>query len=371
MFTVQRNRITCINGSEFVFYGLARNTEEVKGLEGIDICYIEEAQYITKDMFDLLAPTIRKEGSEIWIAFNPHAYYDFIYQKFVVNPPSNARVRKINYLENPYLSKTLLDDVELYKSDPDFNNVYLGEVKDSSANSIIKLEWLKASIDSFSFLQIERNNKNYLGFDVADDGADLNAYALNLGGELTALAEWHGEENEMDKSVARIVHVAKPHQAVIVYDAIGIGAGVGSFLKLHRLKQECNQFYKFIASGKVENPNSKYQQLGKATQVKNSEAFLNLKAQKWQQFSDKLKITYNAVINGYSYDSRNIISISSEIKQKLLDSLFQELTSPNRELQNEKTMKVESKKSLAKRGIPSHNLADGVIMAFSQKRSVF
>jgi hypothetical protein len=77
----------------------------------------------------MLDPTIRKPGSEIWIEFNTQYEDDFVFQRFVVNPPDNAIVEKVNYYDNPWTSKVILDQVERdqREKDPDFANKWLGE----------------------------------------------------------------------------------------------------------------------------------------------------------------------------------------------------------------------------------------------------
>lgn len=111
--------------------------------------------------------------------------------------------------------------------------------------------------------------------------------------------------------------------------------------------------------------------MGLATEIPNQEAFANLKAQKWIEFADKLKITYNAVTYGDEYNLKDIVSFSLEIKDDMLTKAFRELSAPDRELKAEKQIKVESKIDLKKRGIPSPNIADAIIMAFSIKGTVF
>jgi len=375
-FNIQKNKITCVNGSEFLFYGLARNTAEIKGLENIDIAYIEEAQYITKEMMRLLAPTVRKQGSEIWVAFNPLGYYDYAYQEFVLNAKESYRVRKINYTENPFISDTLLEEIEELKSDEDFEHIYLGEPKRDSDNSIFKREWLDACIDAFEKLGISKPNDNaVIGYDVADSGTDTNAICLNIGNELQRVEEWHGKENELDISTNKALSFFPSHvpysKRSIIYDSIGVGAGVGVFLREARNKQQIKNFFAFVASGKVENPKRKYQILGSMTEISNEDYFANRKAQAWIELADRAKATYNAVIHGKPIDPKEVISFSSKINKTKLDNLFQQLTTPNKEEQQERKIKVESKKDLAKRGIPSPNLADACIMSFVKKRLAF
>ena len=116
------------NGSEFVFYGIERNIDEIKSIEGVDILYIEEAHNLTKEQWDILKPSIRKEGSEIWISFNPKLATDFVYQRFVVNPPKNSQVRLINYVDNPFLSDTAQADIDemMEENQEVHDHIYLG-----------------------------------------------------------------------------------------------------------------------------------------------------------------------------------------------------------------------------------------------------
>ena len=85
-YEVQQKRITGKNGTEFIFEGLKNNVTKIKSLEGVDYCWCEEAESISDHSWDILIPTIRKPGSEIWISFNPADELDPTYQRFVVKP---------------------------------------------------------------------------------------------------------------------------------------------------------------------------------------------------------------------------------------------------------------------------------------------
>jgi phage terminase large subunit len=104
------------NGSEFNFVGLKNNVANVKSYEGVDICWVEEAQTVSRLSWNTLIPTIRKEGSEIWITFNPELDTDETYQRFVVSPPEGAIVQKINWSDNPWFPETLKQEKDALKS---------------------------------------------------------------------------------------------------------------------------------------------------------------------------------------------------------------------------------------------------------------
>jgi phage terminase large subunit len=107
-FTVQNNYILGANGSQIAFHGLSGQTAtSIKSFEGITICWVEEAQTISKRSWDLLEPTIRAPGSEIWVSFNPDMDTDETYKRFVTNPPADALVTQINWDDNPWRSQVL------------------------------------------------------------------------------------------------------------------------------------------------------------------------------------------------------------------------------------------------------------------------
>lgn len=107
-YDVLQHEIRGRNGTEIVFSGLSTQTREsIKSFEGLDIGFIEEAQTVSKRSWDILEPTIRKPGSELWAAFNPDMDTDFMWTQFVVNPPPDAMVVTINWNDNPWRSQVL------------------------------------------------------------------------------------------------------------------------------------------------------------------------------------------------------------------------------------------------------------------------
>ena len=128
-FEITRDAIRCYNGSEFIFKGLQSQTTEIKSIEGIDYCWVEEAQSVSEDSWSILIPTIRKEGSEIWVTFNPDRQEDATYQRFVVNPPPDAIVQLINYNDNPWFTDVLRREMEYDKSVDygKYEHVWLGK----------------------------------------------------------------------------------------------------------------------------------------------------------------------------------------------------------------------------------------------------
>lgn len=75
-YEITQASIRAKNGTEFAFVGLKNNIANVKSYEGVDICWVEEAQTVSRLSWNVLIPTIRKEGSEIWVSFNPEIEHD-------------------------------------------------------------------------------------------------------------------------------------------------------------------------------------------------------------------------------------------------------------------------------------------------------
>ncbi|MFY9839239.1 MAG: PBSX family phage terminase large subunit [Xanthobacteraceae bacterium] len=127
-FEVGDTFIRHVNGSEFIHAGLRQNVAKVRSLEGVDICWCEEAATILRSSWEVLIPTIRKDGSEIWISFNPELETDATYTRFVMKPPANAVVRHVTWKDNPWFPDVLRREMEDLKArDPDaYAHVYGG-----------------------------------------------------------------------------------------------------------------------------------------------------------------------------------------------------------------------------------------------------
>ncbi len=146
-YEVLNTEIRGQNGTQFSFEGLKHNIMNIKSHEGADIVWVEEANTVSKASWDVLIPTIRKEGSEIWISFNPELEDDETYERFVIDPPENAIVRKINWSDNPWFPDVLrMEKDSLKEKDPAaYENVWEGNCVPAVAGAVFYDEMLKAS----------------------------------------------------------------------------------------------------------------------------------------------------------------------------------------------------------------------------------
>ena len=107
-YSVTDTEIRGKNGSLFIFAGLRhQDIGKVKSLEGVDICWVEEGQVVSEKSWGVLVPTIRKERSEIWCSFNPELDSDPTYVRFVVKPPHDSVVEKVNWSDNRFFPDVL------------------------------------------------------------------------------------------------------------------------------------------------------------------------------------------------------------------------------------------------------------------------
>ena len=157
-YTILRDEIRGLNGTMFAFEGLhGRSVDSLKSFEGADICWVEEANTVLKRSWEVLIPTIRKDGSEIWVSFNPELDTDETFKRFVKTPPPNSVVRKVTYRDNPWFPKVLQMEMEHLKL-TDFDSylnvweghcrqtldgaIYANEIRTATAeNRITKVPW--------------------------------------------------------------------------------------------------------------------------------------------------------------------------------------------------------------------------------------
>lgn len=362
-------------GSEFLFYGLWRHIDEIKSLEGIDVCWIEEAQGLTKEQWEILEPTLRGDASQFWIIFNPKLVTDFVYRTFVTGTPSsriNGEIygvvgdtikRRINYDENPFLTKTMLRVIAKKKqTDPEgFVNIYGGEPIEDDDQVIIKRSWVRAAIDAHKKLGIKPTGRRRIGFDVADSGEDKNALVEAYGILTVGVEEWAAGEDQLLKSATRVHARARQVGAEIDYDSIGVGAFAGGhFQALNQSEGTSIEYRKFNASGEVLNKGQRID-VNDDNSPLNEDFYCNLKAQAWWEVATRFRNTFNAVERQMTFPEEELIAISSDCDH--LEDLIDELSTPRKDVDTRGKSKVESKKDLEKREIASPNKADAFIMA--------
>lgn len=137
------------NGTEFLFKGLRHNITEIKGFEGVDLVWVEEAENISEMSWELLIPTIRKEGSEIWIILNPRNATDPTYQRFIATPHDDVMLKKVSWRDNQFFPEVLRREMEKLKTrDPDaYAHIWEGELDTRRSGAVYAKQLSKARED--------------------------------------------------------------------------------------------------------------------------------------------------------------------------------------------------------------------------------
>lgn len=253
---------------------------------------------------------------------------------------------------------------------------------------LIPAKYVKAAIDAHIKLGFSAEGEKTVGLDVADEGGDKNALCETHGPVVKHLSQW--ATGDTGKTATNAYnHAIKVGADTLTYDSIGVGAGVKA--KTRELLEDANaeieklnneeaalaaargdpkpapapllrlEVIGFNAGDSVYRPDRKYMD-GK----KNKDMFLNLKAQAWWAVRDRFHKTYLAVTEGGEFDPSELISLPSDLP--LLHDLVIELSRPKRDTDNAGKVKVESKKEMKRRGVPSPNLADALIMCYQPKK---
>ncbi len=135
----------------FVFSGLREHSvESIKSYEGIDVCWVEEAQGVSRRSWQILTPTIRKPNSEIWVSLNPEMETDETYQRFIVSPPPKSIVVKINWSDNPWFPDVLNDErLHCKRTEPeeDYLNIWEGVPRSTVFGAIYSNEMRRMEED--------------------------------------------------------------------------------------------------------------------------------------------------------------------------------------------------------------------------------
>lgn len=194
-YDIQQQVIKGPNGTEFAFAGLQDHTaDSLKSYEGFDICWIEEAHTVTERSAQVLIPTIRKPGSELWWTYNPEQDEDFVHQLAGLDD-HNTLVIDINWRDNPWFPEELEQErVKLQAINPDlYSHVWEGQCR-SAAGLMFKRDWFKF----YDVLPTRLNLYIASDYGVTPDGGDYTehgVWGLSPTGELYAVDWWYGQSD--------------------------------------------------------------------------------------------------------------------------------------------------------------------------------
>lgn len=369
-FKVGASNIMGINGSQFIFEGLKNNTTKIKSMEGIDIVWAEEAEAISEFSWDLLIPTIRAKGSEIWISFNPFDELDETYQRYVAPyidtvledgfyEDDDTYCTKVSFLDNPYFPPELKMEMEKCKKKNYYKYLHIWEGFPNLdfEDSIIKPMWFDAAIDAHKKLNFKAAGARIEAHDPADGGADNQAAIFRHGVVVQDIEELEGTSLEV--GCDQIYKKTTQNKAqILIYDVGGLG--VGARIKYEHL-DPLNKMDKqsFNGSSTPLNPMLTYQD-----DLFNKDVFRNRRSQGYILLADRFEAVFRAVEYGEYLNPDDLISISSQCEH--IDKLKGELTKIRKSRAAGRSLiQIETKKEMRKRKVKSPNLADALMMSFN------
>ena len=191
-FEVQKECIKCPSTDGYIFFaGLEVNKGGIKSTSDIDIAVVEECADVSLEALEKLFPTVRSDGSQIWLIGNPSSPVEATSQLFLENePPPDTIIMYGTYLDNPYTTEVFKKDAEHMKNtDIDrYNHVYLGQYLNISDDKVFSIHKIKESI--------ERPYDNptgiiKAGLDVARGGKDNMVLTVVQGKRCLHIQSWN------------------------------------------------------------------------------------------------------------------------------------------------------------------------------------
>lgn len=220
-YDVQQTVIKAPNGTEFAFAGLQDHTaDSLKSYEGFDIAWVEEAHTVSERSAQILIPTIRKPGSELWWTYNPDDDADFVHQ-MAEHPDENTLVVDINWRDNPWFPAELeLERRKLQTLNPDlYRHVWEGDCR-SLGGIMFKRDWFKFYDTAPAGLNL------YLASDyaVTPDGGDYTehgVWGLSREGDLYAVDWWYGQ-TDPSEWIDKWIELSAKHKPRAAFEEKGV-----------------------------------------------------------------------------------------------------------------------------------------------------
>ncbi len=215
------------NKSKFIFKGIMEhNAQNIKSLEGVDICWCEEAQKISARAWAILNPTIRKPDAEIWLSLNREEEADPVFKALALKPDEDTIVRKVNYYDNPYCPENMKKLAEKMKAEnfEEYLHVWEGEPRRVAGNHLIGraevYRAIGAKVDTAGGAA-----PLIIGVDVARFGDDKTAVCFRRGRQVYRIQTFQNLD------VVQAAHmaagfIAEEKPARVCIDVGGLGAGV-------------------------------------------------------------------------------------------------------------------------------------------------
>lgn len=311
------------NGSEFIFKGLWQQDKKqtIKSLDHVDICWIEEAQTVSKESLGILDPTLRKDDSEIWFSYNRLLHDDPVHV-FNLSIPEDKKVDiESNYYDNEYITDVLLDQAlrskEAYENgtNDDYPHIWEGQPIQFGDRCIIPYSEVCKAVDR----DIDSSGGIVVGADIARFGNDSIVFFKRKGLKIIDWKEY--TKKDIIETATLLIDFVGNTKDLVLIDDTGVGGGVTDYMRT----------YGYNAHG-----------INFGGSPKNSDRYNNIVSEMWFEFRD----------------------IIDQVSLPDISRLKSELSSREWKMDIKQRRVVESKDDYKKRGFKSPDYADALLLCF-------
>lgn len=369
-YTIYNDAIKHSNGSLFTFHGASKSSEEdIKGWEGAQRTWFEEAHRMSKRSRDLIYPTIfRRDDSEMWLTFNPELRTDPVYEDFVSGDwaKDNRYVQMVNYTDNPWFpagEEELRREYE--KNDPlTYPWMWLGLPNDGDAETqVLTYGILKQCVEAHRDGLAPSRDVAPLcdsGFDIATGGKNKCANVVRVGPTIELIDEWPGVPGYLLPAVRRVDENGKEFNLQTVwYDAGGGDTARGTFEQLeHEYSVRPIHF-----GGKVGGPTKNYE-----PRSTNEQTFKSRNIQMAYALRNRANRTVKLLKNEVPVDVSDCLFINPDCGEKRgigLEHFLGQMVQP-RKTNNKLTGKLQIDKRDEEQDEDSPDLFDAGCLSFAR-----
>lgn len=376
-FEVQDNKVLHDKGGSVRYRGLARNPTGIKSMDDFNDFWVEEAEIISDRSLEIIEPTARKKGAEIWYTLNRGSSADPIarehlkaHDKELLNTgyyeDDTIMIIRVHWTDNPWFPEVL--ETKRKKNQENwpkakYAHVWDGEYMDEVDNSIISAEWFDAAIDAHVKLGFKPKGQKVVSFDPSDEGEDAMGLVYRHGNVFVDAFEIDAQ-NGNDACDVATSYAINHSVDKFTWDGDGMGALLrNQIAEAFDGKKIDAIMYKGSESvelpEKIYNPNPMLDIQDPRT---NDQTFRNRRSQQYIRLMDMFYNTYRAVVLGEYVDPTKMISISSEID--CLPQLRSEICRIPLKPNNAGLIQIMSKQEMKQKyDIDSPNLADSAKMS--------
>ena len=371
--TANETSVKSATGGEIFYRGLSRNPTGIQSMFGVNRMWIEEGQSLSERTLDALSPTIREEGSEIWISMNRGSSKDPVSQRFLkpyekevarngFYEDDDVLIIEVNYWDNPWFPDVLEQERRRdFKnmSRAKYDHIWNGHYSDTVEDAIIEPEWFDACVDAHKKLNFKALGQERVAYDPADSG-DAKAVGYSHGVVIEDVRQTTDGRIDTATDWALSFAVDKSPDT-FTWDADGMGMGLKRQI-VQAFEGKKTVIEAFQGSGGVDDPDRIYDRVdGEVKTPKtNKETFTNKRAQYYWLLRDRMFKTWQAVEGREYHAPDELISFNSEIED--LDQLRAEICRVPRKYVPSGRIQLVSKPDMKKLDIDSPNMADVVMM---------